>query len=635
MKILTLSFVLTTILSAQPNVWIDLSGPWRLSSEDNAAIAQPGFDDSGWSTVTLPPKVVTDAHRKSTAESVPPVVLQVPPFWLRRTVEIPGGANRSRLTLTLGPFRRIYAVYVNGIEIGRVGRFDTQSGSQIPRTRSFPIPAEVAAVPGPMVIAIHVGRTGNVVPAWRLPQEAEYSITDRDVAGVDPGAVSLALQREKLTPSLVIAFTYLLLIVLILVAWIGDRARYELPWLAAYLIAASILDATRVWSLYPESHPFGPEGSAWLYSGIKSTSFALFTTFLIVLLGFRLYWLQATVWLLWFALQIVFNWPQVFPIAVPWLNSHLNFGLFTGATGALLVAIAWRRVCLDKSPLARHWLLLVLMLILAERLVWVYRRGAEGSFAVGGYQLEIPSLLSLALTIVIFVFLLREVIDDRREKVRLSGEMAAGQAAQIFLLGNSAAGRPDGLDVAYEPAAEVGGDFHWNRIEADGSLLLVVGDVSGKGLRAAMLVAAAIGILRNEKAASPAAVLAALNEGLVGHTGGGFVTCCSARFEGDRRVTIANAGHPAPYCDGKEVQLEAGLPLGLMPELTYTETIVEGDQFTFVSDGVVEAANQSGELFGFDRTREMSTRRADAIVQAAKAWGQNDDITVVTVRRNR
>ena len=163
---------------------------------------------------------------------------------------------------------------------------------------------------------------------------------------------------------------------------------------------------------------------------------------------------------------------------------------------------------------------------------------------------------------------------------------------------------------------------------------MLVGDVSGKGLKAAMLVSVAVGILRNEKSSSPATILAALNEGLIGRTGGGFVTCCCARFDADGTVTIANAGHPSPYCDGREVEVEAGLPLGIVPGVEYAESVTQGKRFTFVSDGVVEAENAQRELFGFDRTRDISGKSAQEIADAAKAWGQTDDITVVTVRRN-
>ncbi len=98
-------------------------------------------------------------------------------------------------------------------------------------------------------------------------------------------------------------------------------------------------------------------------------------------------------------------------------------------------------------------------------------------------------------------------------------------------------------------------------------------------------------------------------------------------------MTIANAGHLSPYCDGVELEVEAGLPLGVVENATYMETKASGVQFAFVSDGVVEAENAQRELFGFARTLEMSKLSAHDIAEAARAWGQNDDITVVTVRR--
>ena len=99
-------------------------------------------------------------------------------------------------------------------------------------------------------------------------------------------------------------------------------------------------------------------------------------------------------------------------------------------------------------------------------------------------------------------------------------------------------------------------------------------------------------------------------------------------------MTIAHAGHPSPYCDGHEVTVEAGLPLGIVSGVNYAEVATSGQRFTFVSDGVVEAEDTKLGLFGFDHTCEISGKPAAVIAEAAKAWGQNDDITVVTVRRN-
>ena len=99
-------------------------------------------------------------------------------------------------------------------------------------------------------------------------------------------------------------------------------------------------------------------------------------------------------------------------------------------------------------------------------------------------------------------------------------------------------------------------------------------------------------------------------------------------------LTLANAGRPSPYCGGREVEIAAGLPLGVMAGVAYEESVARGERFTFVSDDVVEAENAQRELFGFDRTRAISAKSAQEIAEAAKAWGQNDDITVMTVRRN-
>ena len=156
---------------------------------------------------------------------------------------------------------------------------------------------------------------------------------------------------------------------------------------------------------------------------------------------------------------------------------------------------------------------------------------------------------------------LRRTVDlpdwaDRRHLALTLGHLPANY--EVFVNGQRCSGMAISIgkfdiDPVYEPALEVGGDFHWTRVEPDGSLIAVAGDVSGKGLKAAMLVSVAIGILRNEKSSSPATILGALNEGLVGHTGGGFITCCCARFCVDGNTTIANAGHLSPYCDGREV----------------------------------------------------------------------------------
>jgi len=180
----------------------------------------------------------------------------------------------------------------------------------------------------------------------------------------------------------------------------------------------------------------------------------------------------------------------------------------------------------------------------------------------------------------------------------------------------------------------VGGDFYRVQPGKDGDVLVVVGDVSGKGLRAAMTVSAIIGSLRIMAACGPAEILCGLNHSLVGSLPGGFVTCLVAQLHANGSCTVANAGHLAPYRNGEEITVPPGLPLGIVASADYTQMTVHlrrGDVLTFVSDGVVEARNTGGELFGFDRTRQISRQSAEAIAEAAQRFGQEDDITVLTL----
>ena len=101
-------------------------------------------------------------------------------------------------------------------------------------------------------------------------------------------------------------------------------------------------------------------------------------------------------------------------------------------------------------------------------------------------------------------------------------------------------------------------------------------------------------------------------------------------------MTIANAGHIPPYRNGEEMTVQGGLPLGIVEAGKYEETqfeIATGDRLTFVSDGVVEATNVNHELFGFARTQAISRQPAHTIAEAAKTFGQEDDISVLSVTR--
>jgi serine phosphatase RsbU (regulator of sigma subunit) len=137
-------------------------------------------------------------------------------------------------------------------------------------------------------------------------------------------------------------------------------------------------------------------------------------------------------------------------------------------------------------------------------------------------------------------------------------------------------------------------------------------------------------------------MLTSLNQRMMGRSSGGFTTCMAAHLTCNGLLTLSNAGHLPPYLNGREIDIPGSLPLGILPGVRYENLQVQlnpGDRLTFVSDGVVEAqskahpksARKSTDLFGFDRTRDLSLRPAAEIAEAARLFGQTDDITVVTV----
>src|SRR6202000_934695 len=194
-----------------------------------------------------------------------------------------------------------------------------------------------------------------------------------------------------------------------------------------------------------------------------------------------------------------------------------------------------------------------------------------------------------------------------------------------------------GFELAseYRPAQEVGGDFFQLMPTANGGVLAVLGDVSGKGTPAAMTVSLLVGAGRTiaRFTERPGEILAELNTRMMGRASGGFTTCMVLRADPDGALTMANAGHLAPLLNGHELKTDNGLPLGIAEGIPYGETtarLTAGQQLTLLTDGVVEARDRDGELFGFERTAGIATESAVRIADTAQRFGQIDDITVVT-----
>ena len=264
--------------------------------------------------------------------------------------------------------------------------------------------------------------------------------------------------------------------------------------------------------------------------------------------------------------------------------------------------------------------------------------GMKNYFTIGGWQWQYTTCGITALGAVTLAILVRDLVRDRAEKQRLAAELAASRAVQQVLIPEeipTVAGFQ--IHSVYRPYGEVGGDFYQILPVSDGGLLIAIGDVSGKGMPAAMMVSLLVGTLHAlvETTTSPGQLLAGLNRLTQARSHGGFTTCLILRVAADGAATFANAGHVSPYRNGIEVECENGLPLGLVAGVAYAESAFElaaGDQLTLVTDGVVEARDQAGELFGFERAATLSINSAEAIAQAAQTFGQDDDITVLTVR---
>ena len=228
-----------------------------------------------------------------------------------------------------------------------------------------------------------------------------------------------------------------------------------------------------------------------------------------------------------------------------------------------------------------------------------------------------------------------EMVDAARARAAFAAELHAASTVQQLLLQSASRPTPGfQVESVYLPASEVGGDFFFVSSAPDGSLIAIVGDVSGKGLTAAMRVAMILGALRRETSHDPGEVLFGLNNALIAQGQLGFTTACCIRISLSGEYILSNAGHIAPYLSGREIETPSALPLGLMLDQTYDVTrgrLNSGERLVLLSDGVPEARSQTGELYGFERLSSLTRMSAQEIAEAAQLFGQEDDITVLTL----
>jgi serine phosphatase RsbU (regulator of sigma subunit) len=254
---------------------------------------------------------------------------------------------------------------------------------------------------------------------------------------------------------------------------------------------------------------------------------------------------------------------------------------------------------------------------------------------------------------------LEEIAQQMREQERIEQELQVARSIQQATLPKEVP-ELEGWQISpyCQPAREVGGDFYDFHLLSDGRVGVVVGDATGKGVPAALVTTGVCafmgGVATASGSSSPGEVLSRVNEAaLARFPANMFVTCFYAILEPESgRLLYANAGHNLPCCCHDEhaaIELSArGMPLGLMPGMSYEEkvtVVVPGESVLFYTDGLIEAHNPQGEMFGTPRLRGLLSECAEggrglstALMEELKRftgerWEQEDDITLLTLER--
>jgi hypothetical protein len=608
-----------------------LNGTWRFHPGDDARWAELGFDDSHWSLLRGDKDWGSQGFPGLTGYG-----------WYRAKLLIPAGAPVQWLFILSGSIMTDYQVFADGKMLeGCSARSITSL--YLRRNVSCPL-GNTGEVPAhTVVLAIRV---------WHWPHWAGYvpgGLQGRlRVGGARPirwwGAFQSGWTFLYCAKSDVLALLYGLAGISALGLFLLRRREREYLWFGAYSVLYCAQTCFETWTAF---NPFGIKAHDLVANLIYVPQDLALIAFYFVLFGGR------RNWLFWAALGGV---AAILPInligGAQWISAALwnEVGPF-----AVLPMYVWtiylvvRRAAegfpdarLLLAPSIMHPLMSTLNFFSIALFVvgWIHQ---PPDWLVYTFHWPFPfNLQDLADFIFLPAMMTILVLRFNRASTqgeRLAAEMEAARAVQQILVPEKIAPVEGyAVESAYRPASQVSGDFFQVLPLRSGGTLLALGDVSGKGLKAAMTGTLAIGAMRTLAAEGlgPAALLTKLNEQIVASQQGGFITMICAMTEPDGSVIVANAGHLNPYRSGEEIAVGSGFPLGVITGTTYSETRVSlnvGDTLTFLSDGVVESRSASGELFGFDRTREISGRTPTLIAEVAQEFGQDDDITVLSLTR--
>ena len=616
---------------------VSLDGPWRFQIGDDPRWADPKFDDSAWQTVTLGQPLADQGIDAYAGYAWYRLRLQ--PRQLSQFTNLPGSPQLDLLVTSdwIGQF----AAYVNGAEAGHTrGMTDEPAMYQSP---PFVVHLSAPQADGSIVVAIQTWAGAGVSIGGGLLRKVELGAQD-DIADRQTQAADRQWDRHILS-GMILSFLFLCVAALGFTLYLAQRNHSEYLWLALLCLSVAVMGAFEI--------AFALAVLSWAIFSVVS----LWTgrIFMAVALEFVLRFTGGE------SRKFV-RGVQIFLMLLPVLSLiHLDLVykylsvsaqvVFTALVSVMLFR-AWRQGRKEAGVMLLPFLLAATgdsidtLLDFAAGEHWIPDRFASHRFLLGPVEFSTSTVAFTVFLGSLMAVILYRFVTVSQEEQRSAAEIEAARSVQALLIPTQLpSNRHFMLESAYLPVNGVGGDFFQVLPIQDESILIVVGDVSGKGLQAAMNASTLVGALRNELSHDPATILNHLNQVMLGSASGmgagkaanavaSFATCLCARIYTDGKMTIANAGHLSPYRDGREMQLAPNLPLGLVPNIEYEQApfqLSQGDRLIFLSDGVVEATNHQGELFGFERTQQVSNEPARYIAQTAKRFGQTDDITVVSL----
>jgi len=616
---------------------VSLDGPWRFQIGDDPRWADPKFDDSAWQTVTLGQPLADQGIDAYAGYAWYRLRLQ--PRQLSQFTNLPGSPQLD--LLVTGDWIGQFAAYVNGAEAGHTrGMTDEPAMYQSP---PFVVHLSAPQADGSIVVAIQTWAGAGVSIGGGLLRKVELGAQD-DIADRQTQAADRQWDRHILS-GMILSFLFLCVAALGFTLYLAQRNHSEYLWLALLCLSVAVMGAFEI--------AFALAVLSWAIFSVVS----LWTgrIFMAVALEFVLRFTGGE------SRKFV-RGVQIFLMLLPVLSLiHLDLVykylsvsaqvVFTALVSVMLFR-AWRQGRKEAGVMLLPFLLAATgdsidtLLDFAAGEHWIPDRFASHRFLLGPVEFSTSTVAFTVFLGSLMAVILYRFVTVSQEEQRSAAEIEAARSVQALLIPTQLpSNRHFMLESAYLPVNGVGGDFFQVLPIQDESILIVVGDVSGKGLQAAMNASTLVGALRNELSHDPATILNHLNQVMLGSASGmgagkaanavaSFATCLCARIYTDGKMTIANAGHLSPYRDGREMQLAPNLPLGLVPNIEYEQApfqLSQGDRLIFLSDGVVEATNHQGELFGFERTQQVSNEPARYIAQTAKRFGQTDDITVVSL----